>query len=81
VPKFDGEVLRTAPGDLLVVATDGILEVAGKSGEEFGVERLKDVIAVNAADALPELACKILASARKFGRPFDDQTILLVRRL
>jgi hypothetical protein len=81
VPQFDGESLATAPGDLVVVATDGILEVADKSGEEYGVERLKDVIAANAKDALPELAGKILAAARGFGRQFDDQTILIVRRL
>jgi hypothetical protein len=81
VSKFDGEMLETAPGDLLVVATDGILEVADKSGEEFGVERLKDLIAANAQDALPELSARILSAVRAFGRQFDDQTILLVRRL
>jgi hypothetical protein len=81
VPSFDGETLQTGPGDLVVVATDGILEVADKSGEEYGVERLKDVIAANARDPLPELAGKILDAARGFGRQFDDQTILVVRRL
>jgi serine phosphatase RsbU (regulator of sigma subunit) len=81
VSNFDGYTLATAPGDLLVVATDGILEVANKPGEEYGVERLKSVIAGNATDALPVLAEKILGSARGFGAQFDDQTILLVRRL
>ena len=64
-----------------MVATDGILEVADKPGEEYGVERLKMVIAANAKDALPLLAEKILAGAGAFGRQFDDQTILIVRRL
>jgi serine phosphatase RsbU (regulator of sigma subunit) len=81
VSSFDGYTLETAPGDLLVVATDGILEVANKRNEEFGVERLKDVIAANSEDALPVLAEKMLASARSFGAQFDDQTILIVRRL
>jgi Stage II sporulation protein E (SpoIIE) len=81
VSSFDGHALETAPGDLLVVATDGILEVANKAGEEYGVERLKDVIAGNASDALPALAEKILGAARGFGAQFDDQTILLVRRV
>jgi len=81
VPKFDGEALQTVPGDLVVVATDGILEVCNKPGEEFGVERLKDVIAANAGDRLPELAGKILAAARGFGPQLDDQTILILRRL
>jgi serine phosphatase RsbU (regulator of sigma subunit) len=52
VPSFDGESLVTAPGDLVVVATDGVLEVADKSGEEYGVERLEQVIAANSKDAL-----------------------------
>jgi serine phosphatase RsbU (regulator of sigma subunit) len=45
------------------------------------VERLKDVIAENAADPLEMLAERILAAARGFGVQFDDQTILLVRCL
>jgi hypothetical protein len=81
VSRFDGHTLQTTPGDLLVVATDGILEVANKGGEEWGTERLKDVIAQNAADPLATLAEKILATARGFGAQFDDQTILLVRCL
>jgi hypothetical protein len=70
VPAFNGFSLHTAPGDLLVVATDGILEVANKHGEEYGP-----------SDALPDVAGKILASVRSYGTQFDDQTILLVRRL
>jgi len=81
VPSFDGHTLQMAAGDVLVVATDGILEVRNKPGEEFGVERLKDLIAINATETLPELARKILTSAHAHGAQFDDQTILLVRRL
>ena len=81
VSSFDGEALATAAGDLLVVATDGVLEVADKRGTEYGVERLKDVIAAHARMALPQLAEKILSSVRGFGKQFDDQTLLLVRRL
>ncbi len=81
VSSFDGKRLETAPGDLLVVATDGILEVCNKPREEFGVERLNEVIAANANDPLPQLAEKILAAACGFGRQLDDQTILIVRCL
>jgi hypothetical protein len=81
VSSFDGQALQVAPGDLLVVATDGILEVCNKPQEEFGVERLKQVIAANAKGPLPELAASILAAARVFGRQLDDQTILIMRCL
>jgi serine phosphatase RsbU (regulator of sigma subunit) len=81
VSSFDGQRLDVAPGDLLVVATDGILEVCNKPQEEFGVEGLKQVIATNAEKPLPELAARILAEAREFGQQLDDQTILMVRCL
>jgi Stage II sporulation protein E (SpoIIE) len=81
VSSFDGRSLEVASGDLLVVATDGILEVCNNPQEEFGVERLKLVIAANAKDPLPELAARILAAARGFGHQLDDQTILIVRCL
>ena len=77
--RFDGFALHAATGDLLVVATDGILEVADKRGQEFGIERLNDVIAAGPRDPLPQLATRILTVAGSFGRQLDDQTILLVR--
>ncbi len=78
---FDGFPLDASAGDLIVVATDGILEVADKRGEEFGIERLNTLIAAGARDALPHLATKILDAARGYGRQLDDQTLLLVRCL
>ena len=81
VSQFDGFPLEASPGDLFVVATDGILEVAAKSGEEFGIERLNNLIAAAPRDPLPQIAFSILNAARSFGRQLDDQTILIARRL
>jgi serine phosphatase RsbU (regulator of sigma subunit) len=81
VAQFDGQRLDTASGDLIVVATDGILEVCDKSEKEFGTERLKTVISAHAKAPLPELAERILAAASTFGKQLDDQTILMIRRL
>lgn len=79
--QFDGFPLSAAPGDLFVVATDGILEVCDRHGEEFGIERLNAIIATAPHDPLPQIASRILDAARGFGRQLDDQTILLARRL
>jgi hypothetical protein len=81
VAAFDGQRMNTAPGDLLVVATDGILEVCDAGEEEFGLERLKQIIEAHAQAPLAELGGKILAGANGFGKQADDQTILLVRCL
>jgi hypothetical protein len=81
VPAFDGQRLPTRPGDLLVVATDGVLEACNRGEEEFGLERLKDVIERHAQAPLPKLAQQILDAARGFGKQLDDQTMLIVRCL
>ncbi len=81
VPEFGGERMQMERGDMVVVATDGVLEVSDKRGEEFGVERLEKTIAEHAQAALPELAAKILEAAQGFGKQIDDQTILLIRRM
>jgi hypothetical protein len=81
VPGFNGQSMQTAPGDLLVVATDGILEVSNKTEEEFGVDRLKTIIASNTRAPLADLAQAILTAAQAFGKQHDDQTILIVRCL
>ncbi|WP_446743695.1 PP2C family protein-serine/threonine phosphatase [Silvibacterium acidisoli] len=81
VDSFDGSHIQTQKGDLLVVATDGILEVCNGEGEEFGIDRLKNIIAQHPQAPLPELAQTILEDARGFGKQVDDQTILLVRCL
>jgi serine phosphatase RsbU (regulator of sigma subunit) len=81
VSEFEGFSLDAASGDLFIVATDGILEVADKREEEFGIDRLNNIIAAGPRDPLPQLATRILTAARSFGRQLDDQTILLVRCL
>ncbi|MBT9329759.1 serine/threonine-protein phosphatase [Acidipila sp. 4G-K13] len=81
VSGFTGDTLQTAPGDLLVVATDGILEVCDRHGREFGVDSLEEAIAGHVARPLPELAEAILAQAGAFGKQIDDQTLLLIRCL
>lgn len=80
VTGFTGEAIHLAPGDLLVVATDGVLEVCDRKEQEFGIERLEQMIEGHATRPLPEIAQTILAQARAFGKQTDDQTLLVVRR-
>jgi serine phosphatase RsbU (regulator of sigma subunit) len=81
VEGFGGDPIEVKPGDLLVVATDGVLEVADKAGDEFGIERVQEAIAEDARGPLEGLARTILARARGFGKQADDQTLLMIRRL
>jgi len=81
VAEFPAARTKMSPGELLIVVTDGVLEVCNEAEDEFGVDRLRAVVTEHADTALPELTEAILREVRKFGRQVDDQTLLLVRRL
>jgi serine phosphatase RsbU (regulator of sigma subunit) len=83
VAEFPAHRLTMQTGDLVVIATDGILEVncseRAKHGAEFGVEALEKLVTGNASLRLPDLAALILKTVRGYGKQLDDQTLLLVR--
>ncbi|MGB3848827.1 MAG: GAF domain-containing SpoIIE family protein phosphatase [Tunicatimonas sp.] len=63
-----------APGDVIVLYTDGIIEATNADREEFGFERLKQVVEAHAHEA-PSIIQKVLIqSLYDFcdGTPLDD---------
>ena len=78
---YQTQSVDASPGDLLIAATDGILETCGKDGVEFGIEGLERFAAANATTPLPALAQKIFAATAKIGPQEDDRTLLLIRVL
>ena len=78
--KYERGEVQLAAGDRLVLFTDGVTEVSGASGEEFGEERLAAVLLENRHLSARELQKKILAEVDKFsgGRFEDDATLVVV---
>jgi phosphoserine phosphatase RsbU/P len=67
------------PGDLLFACSDGITSAA--SGETFGVERVKELVAANAAQHAAVLVQRVLDAALKFyGTPKDDMSLIVIKR-
>ena len=71
-----------APGDLVVLYSDGITEAVDAKDEEFGMERLTALL--EAGRDLPPNALKdrIFAAVESFTRgvaQYDDQTVLVAR--
>jgi serine phosphatase RsbU (regulator of sigma subunit) len=77
---FAGKAMDLAMGDVLLVATDGILEVCDRNEEEFGPSRLQETLMACGDRPLASVAREILARVRAFGPQTDDQTLLLIRR-
>ena len=76
------QTIPLAPGDLVVFYTDGLVEARSPSGDEFGYERLADVVQTHQhADAL-DLRDLLLAELQAWSggaEPDDDTTLLVLR--
>lgn len=76
---YESDSIALATGDILVILSDGFLEVTNDRGEEFGWERLERVILKNAAEPLTQITARLVDETIQFGSQRDDQTILLVK--
>jgi len=82
--EFDEQTITLFPGDMVVFASDGIHESMNKEQEEFGVDRLKALLAtVNPQDPGYTVAQRIVKATDEHsgvGRPpHDDRTLLVLR--
>ena len=82
--QYDESVLDLAPGDVVVFASDGILESQNTAAEEFGLERLSAVLsAISPQDSARAIAERILAETDDHSgagsAPHDDRTLVVLR--
>jgi predicted membrane protein len=78
---FASTAIEAEPGSLFALYTDGFVECANAAGEEFGVPRLQAEFQKNGNKPLAEIHTALVASLRKHGTQFDDQSLLLIRHL
>jgi phosphoserine phosphatase RsbU/P len=74
--------IALGPGDLLVVATDGIIDARNRADEFFGSDRLLQLIDEHAAETAQAIAATLFDAVTTFadGRPQDDdQTVVILR--
>ncbi len=71
--------LRLAPGDTLLLHTDGITEAVGPDGEMWEMEGLMDTMAANAGEEVSVIAERVRQSLEGYTRD-DDRTALIIRR-
>jgi sigma-B regulation protein RsbU (phosphoserine phosphatase) len=71
------------PGDILVLYTDGVVEVMNAAGEMFGVERLENVIRRRRPHSSAGLVEAVVDATRAFAgraRFEDDFTLVVISR-
>jgi sigma-B regulation protein RsbU (phosphoserine phosphatase) len=82
--SYTEETSRLAPGDLVVLYTDGLTEAENADEDEFGVKRVADVLARLAHPSAEQACQELLQAVNEFtgGRPLhDDATLLVIERL
>jgi phosphoserine phosphatase RsbU/P len=71
--------ISMAPGDRLLVYTDGIIDTPSPEGESFGLARLKDVLDANLKASLSELKSAVLKTLHDYAEKeltHDDMTLI-----
>ncbi len=78
------EPIAMAPGDILALLSDGIFECFNAHSEQFGSQRVIDVIRAHRDRPMSDLIQQLDGACGRFanGHPQgDDMTMLLIRRL
>ncbi|HMF75681.1 MAG TPA: SpoIIE family protein phosphatase [Bryobacteraceae bacterium] len=81
--RYESTAFQMAVGDALIIYSDGLTEAESVSGDMFGEDRVKAIIARDAAGGSAALGSAILGEVEAFTRdalPTDDLTFLIVQR-
>ena len=79
---YETGALTLAPGDLLALFTDGVSEAPAPDGEEFGAERLAELLCAHRARPLEAVIDVVLDALLQWSGPVDahdDVTLVLAR--
>jgi sigma-B regulation protein RsbU (phosphoserine phosphatase) len=81
---YGQECVTLAPGDTLLLYTDGVTEAMNPQGEEFGQGELEALVKAAGGGSAAELVASLKSALARFSgptAPSDDITMLAVRRL
>ncbi len=81
---YKQEQITLQPGDFVLCYTDGVTEAVDPGQQQFRLERLESLALEHAGDPAAALASAVDQAVTAFSdanQPFDDTTILVVRRL
>jgi serine phosphatase RsbU (regulator of sigma subunit) len=80
---YEASALELRPGDTLAIYSDGLTDAENPAGEEFGEDRLRDLLQSTAPAGAAAIESALLAALDEFTRgaaQTDDITLVLVQR-
>jgi serine phosphatase RsbU (regulator of sigma subunit) len=79
---YQSEKVEYASGDIFVLLSDGLIETANASGEEFDCDQVSDLLRINAHQSPVELYNILIENAKAFRGQLpqrDDVTIVVLK--
>ncbi|MCU0771584.1 MAG: SpoIIE family protein phosphatase [Verrucomicrobia bacterium] len=80
--SLEQQSITLAPGDTIVLFTDGLTEAENPEGDEFSLNRLKALIAERGSYTAADLGRVIYEGVEAFAKgapPLDDQTLVVIK--
>ena len=80
---FGEDAIQLLPGDLLVIYSDGVPEAMNATKEQFGEERLCELLIQNRTHSATEIIDKVVAAVKHHAGSYpqsDDITLVVVKR-
>lgn len=77
---FNRGYVAMKPGDVLCMYTDGIIEAANGEDEEFGLQRLEELVRRTRSSSAQEITDHIMDAVEAWcSEPEDDRTVVIVK--
>jgi sigma-B regulation protein RsbU (phosphoserine phosphatase) len=79
---FNEKIVEISSGDTLIVYSDGIIEAINNDEEQFGEQRLLEIIETNRQSEPAQIIEKIFNGVNNFSQNVqqsDDQTLLIIK--
>ncbi|MCW8892048.1 MAG: SpoIIE family protein phosphatase, partial [Deltaproteobacteria bacterium] len=79
--RSEGPIML-APGDALIIGTDGLWEAQNTTGEMYGIQRFVELLSGCWGETAAEIHSSVLRAIGEFGEstsPVDDMTLVVVK--
>ncbi|MEP6782332.1 MAG: GAF domain-containing SpoIIE family protein phosphatase [Acidobacteriota bacterium] len=80
---YDETTIEIAVGDCVILCSDGVPDAQNEAAEEFGEERLAEVVLASMDQPVEEIVARVFSAIDVFAGAapqFDDITLLVLRR-
>lgn len=80
--QYEQQTVQMAPGDVLAIFTDGVTEANNMTGDEFGEDRLREVINAACDQSVDEIRNRILKEIETWcagAAQHNDLTFILIK--